>query len=257
MPEEDIFEDCRGIYGLRSIHLICSEEDPMSFRVVCLVYDESRVRALVFSSRTWEWHIGPWVEVSPTPQTDLEWLEEGMQANGFIFWVCVNLSSVITLNTTTMEFSVDELPECLTMIDQDVRYDAGETMDGAPCIVYVFGLTIVVLLRKADDGGVERWVQDRIVPLATPLSRLIEDLPQPGDLELNVAAIRKGFVYLATSDMYHDPQNPCWFLTLSLETMELEMLFQRTFDNQIYPYILPWPRTLVGDYGSFAHEVAP
>jgi hypothetical protein len=231
----------------------------MSFRVVCLVYDESRVRALVFSpSDTRGWHIGPWVEVSPTPQTDSEWLEEGMQANGlFIFWVCVDLKIVITLNTTTMEFSVDEFPQCLTAVDQDVSFDVGETMDGAPCIVYAVGLSIGVLLRKADDDGVEKWVQDRVVPLETQLARIIEDLPLPGDLQLNVAAIRNGFVYLATSDMYHEPQNPCWFLSLCLETMELEMLFQRTFDNQIYPYVLPWPRSLVGNYGRFALEVAP
>lgn len=259
MPDGDIFEDYRGIYGLRSIHLIYSDEDPMSFRVVCLVYDESRVRALVFSpSDTRGWHIGPWVEVSPTPQTDSEWLEEGMQANGlFIFWVCVDLKIVITLNTTTMEFSVDEFPQCLTAVDQDVSFDVGETMDGAPCIVYAVGLSIGVLLRKADDDGVEKWVQDRVVPLETQLARIIEDLPLPGDLQLNVAAIRNGFVYLATSDMYHEPQNPCWFLSLCLETMELEMLFQRTFDNQIYPYVLPWPRSLVGNYGRFALEVAP
>uniref|UniRef100_I1QB59 Uncharacterized protein n=1 Tax=Oryza glaberrima TaxID=4538 RepID=I1QB59_ORYGL len=53
-----------------------------------------------------------------------------------------------------------------------------------------------------------------------------------------VLAVRDSYAYLATSPMFHDPQSPCWFLFLCLETMKLERLFRRTFDNDVQPYIM-------------------
>ncbi|XP_047057197.1 uncharacterized protein LOC124663552 [Lolium rigidum] len=238
LSSEDILDDCRGCGVLVDPQFIYSEEDPSSFRVVWLAHDESRVRAAVFSSDTWEWRNLPW-----------------FQANGmFIYWVCNNRESIITLDTTTMDFSLSDLPHYLR--SRDVSFVIGETKDGAPCIVYAFELFVGVFLRTTDDTGVERWELGRVVDLGTRIQHVLGDLPDDLD-DMNVVAIRNGFVYLATSKMHHDPQNPCWFLSLCLETMELEMLFQRTFDGDVCPYVLSWPRSLVGNYGKFALEVAP
>ncbi|EEC71036.1 hypothetical protein OsI_02749 [Oryza sativa Indica Group] len=60
---------------------------------------------------------------------------------------------------------------------------------------------------------------------------------------LDVVAIKDGFVYLAATGM---------ILSLCLETRKLEKLFPMSFQFPLHPYIMAWPPTLVGNYGSFA-----
>jgi hypothetical protein len=172
----------------------------------------------------------------------------------YLYRVGNDSKRIIILDTTTMEFSLADLPRNLR--NPDVSFVIGETKDGVACIVYAVELTVGVFLLTKDDTGVQRWVLSRVVDLGTQIQHLLGDLPYAID-EVNVAAIRSGFVYLATSKMYHDPRTPCWFLCLCLETMELEKLFQRTFDGSVCPYVLSWPRSLVGNYGKFAIEAAP
>uniref|UniRef100_A0A0A9HE84 F-box protein AT5G49610-like beta-propeller domain-containing protein n=1 Tax=Arundo donax TaxID=35708 RepID=A0A0A9HE84_ARUDO len=262
---EDMFEDRRGHYAQLNSRLLFSDEDPTSFRVVLLAHDESRIRATVFSSETGEWSVLPWVDVpAPVSSDDNCWIqnEASMQANGFLYWVYEDRRHLISLDTGMMEFSVPELPPCL----RHCSFDVGETKDAAPCIVYSDQLSVGVLMHIRDNDGVERWMLDRVVPLGTELQRVLRgEMTDTNALnhlvddpsELNVLAVRDGYAYLATSLMYHDPQTPCWFLSLCLETMQLERLFRRTFDNAIHPYIMAWPPCLVGNYGSFAHEDAP
>jgi len=103
--------------------LLCSEEDPMSFRVVTVAHDKpsSRVQATVFSSDTGEWSVHPWVDVpplTPLPEPFKAWpLNSNMQANGMLCWAYNDLTQMLTLDTATMEFSVAELPRCVKALD--------------------------------------------------------------------------------------------------------------------------------------------
>ncbi|OEL37283.1 hypothetical protein BAE44_0001698 [Dichanthelium oligosanthes] len=56
-----------------------------------------------------------WVEVAASSGGDEHWIqsEGGMQANGFLYWVYEDRRYLVSLDTTTMEFRVTELPHCL------------------------------------------------------------------------------------------------------------------------------------------------
>ncbi|RLN23000.1 hypothetical protein C2845_PM07G14890 [Panicum miliaceum] len=262
---EDMFDDSRGHYAQLNPRLLFSDEDPTSFRVVLLVHDECRIRATVFSPDTWEWLVLPWVDVPASSGDDVCWIqqEDGMQANGFLYWVYEDKRYLVSLDTATMEFCVTELPHCL----RDSTFDIGETKDGATCIVYSDQLNVGVLMHTRDDDGVEKWVLDRVVPLDRELERVLRVGLDDGTVlnnlvadhnDLSVLAVQDGYVYLLSiSSMHNDPQTPCWFLSLCLESMRLERLFRRSFDNAVHPYIMAWPPSLVGNYGGFALQDAP
>ncbi|RCV26090.1 hypothetical protein SEVIR_5G224400v4 [Setaria viridis] len=234
--------------------LLCSDEDPLSFRVVLLAHDESRVRATFFSSDTNEWSILPWVNVPASSSRKKFWLlDSSMQSKGFLYWVYKNRKYMITLNTVTMEFSVDELPQLLK--NEHCSFVVGETSSGARCIVYAIDFCVGLLLRRTENGIIERWDLQWAARLDTQLDQVLGELISVYD-ELQVVAVRDGFAYLATSEKSDDTQTPSWFLSFCLQTMELEKLFQRTYDAGVYPYVMTWPPSLVGNYGSFALEDA-
>jgi hypothetical protein len=87
LGHKDAFDGYRGCPIELLSRLLYSDEDPMSFRVVQLVYDKSRVRATVLTSETWEWSILPWVDVPARPTHEDACLENdcGMQAKGFLY----------------------------------------------------------------------------------------------------------------------------------------------------------------------------
>ncbi|GJM93983.1 hypothetical protein PR202_ga10590 [Eleusine coracana subsp. coracana] len=213
------------------VHLITSDEDPMEFNLVWLIYEKSRVQVTVFASNTGSWCFLPWVGVAeraPQHDADKHWLCSGMQVDGILYWPFKNREHMLKLDTETMEFSVSELPPYLKG-QQDCKFFIGETKGREPCIVYCTGLNICVLKRKTDDGGVERWVLDGTVHY---------------EKKLRLVAIWDGFVYYVTSEMV---------LLLCLETMKIENLFPRSFRaHHLYPYIMAWPPSLVGNFRSFA-----
>ena len=92
-------------------------------------------------------------------------------------------------------------------------------------------------MNIADDDGVVRCVMHSVDYEA--------DANPPEDIDtLQAISIVDGFVYLVTSEMV---------LALCLETMKLEKLFPRSFRaRHFHPYIMAWPPSLVGNYGSFA-----
>ncbi|TVU34474.1 hypothetical protein EJB05_16309, partial [Eragrostis curvula] len=262
LGSEDLFEGRRGHYAQLNPRLLFSDEDPTSFRVVLLAHDESRVRANVFSSETGDWSVFPWVDVPASLDNDHSWLENdgGMQANGFLYWGYEDGRYLISLDTSTMEFSVTELPHYL----KQCTFHVGETKDGATCIVYSDKLNVGILMHTKDDDGVERWVLDRVVPLDRELERVLRDgLEDDSELfhlvdspsEVMVLAVQEGYAYLVIL-VTGDAQKPHWFMSLCLETMKLERLFRRTFDTDVHPYIMAWPSSLVGNYGCFALEDA-
>uniref|UniRef100_A0A0E0JKW5 F-box protein AT5G49610-like beta-propeller domain-containing protein n=1 Tax=Oryza punctata TaxID=4537 RepID=A0A0E0JKW5_ORYPU len=226
------------------VHLICSEEDPMSFQLIWHCHDQSRVQVSVFSNDTRDWCLLPWVDIevrasSPDVQQDgtKYWLMPGMQANGLIFWPFQNGKHMLMLDTGTMEFSVYEFP-IYSKVVQGCSFGVGETKDGIPCIVYVNGVTIVVLIRRFDKKqGVKKW-------------RFVDGVNYDDEADqvgtnggLDVVAIKDGFMYLAATGM---------ILSLCLETKKLEKLFPMSFRFPLHPYIMAWPPTLVGNYGRFA-----
>uniref|UniRef100_A0A0E0C4E1 F-box protein AT5G49610-like beta-propeller domain-containing protein n=1 Tax=Oryza meridionalis TaxID=40149 RepID=A0A0E0C4E1_9ORYZ len=223
------------------VHLISSEEDPMSFQLVWLCHDEFRVQVSVFSNDTRDWCFLPWVDIqervsSPdVPQDGTKfWLMSGMQANGLIFWPFQNGKHMLVLDTGTMEFSVYEFPIYSKLV-QGCSFGVGETKDGIPCIVYVNGATIVVLIRRFDKKqGVQRW---RFVD-SVNCDDEADQLGINGGLD--VVAIKDGFVYLAATGM---------ILSLCLETRKLEKLFPMGFQFPLHPYIMAWPPTLVKSDG--------
>ncbi|PUZ55923.1 hypothetical protein GQ55_5G252300 [Panicum hallii var. hallii] len=176
--------------------LLCSEEDPKSFRVVIVAHAKpSRVRATVFSSDTGEWSVHPWVDVPPTPLPErfkLWLLNSNMQANGMLRWAYNDLTHMLTLDTATMESSVAELPQCVKA--RECSFVVGETIDGTPCVVYAMKFRVCLFLQTMDGDGVKSqgWL-----------------------------------CILATSLRYRFDTNLSWVLSLCLETMQLEKLFQR------------------------------
>jgi hypothetical protein len=221
-------------------HLLSSDEDPMSFQLVWLLYCKSKVQAVVFSSDTGDWFFHPWVDIKEralSNDADRHWLQSGMRSNDTLYWAFTNLEHMLKLDTATMEFSVSVLPPYLKG-QQGWRFVVGETKDGALCIVFCMLWGIFVLMNRTDDDGVERWVLCSVNSEA-------DANPPPDNIDtLQAISIVDGFVYLVTSEMV---------LALCLETMKLEKLFPRSFRAcHFHPYIMAWPASLVGNYGSFA-----
>jgi hypothetical protein len=219
------------------VHLISSEEEPMSFRLVWLSYNESQVQVAVFSSNTSDWFFHPWVDIAERdlPHNAAEdWLYFGSLSNGMLYWPFRNLEHMLKLDNNTMEFSVLELPPYL---EQCYSFVVGETKDGALCIVSCNGWSIDVLRYAVDDNGVGRWIS-----VGGILYDAEAKAPANADM-LHFVTIKDGFAYHVASEM---------ILSLCLETMEIQKLFPKSFHgNHFHPYIMAWP-PLVGNYGSFA-----
>ncbi|PWZ32132.1 hypothetical protein Zm00014a_038005 [Zea mays] len=239
----DALEGRRGTFFDLNGYLLCSEEDPASFRVVLIAHDESRVRATVFSSDTCEWQIHPWVDVPGPPRGSESWLLKcTMQSNGFLYMVYKNDGYMVTLNTATMEFSAEELPQLLK--NERCSFSAGETINGAPCIVYAIGFTVGVMLSRTDVDGTKKWMLDRVTRFRWNQKCMYDGLL--------VLAVRDGFAYLATSNKTCFFANSSWFWSLCLQTMKVENAFQRTYGTVAYPYVMAWPPCLVGNNGRSA-----
>ncbi|CAO2208604.1 unnamed protein product [Urochloa humidicola] len=248
---EDTLEGNRTYGVVHRACLLCSNEDPTSFRVVIIAHDKSRVRATVFSSATGEWSLRPWKHIPARPRRGRGkwWIQSSnMQANGFLYWVSKTRKYMVTLDTATMDFSVHELP--IFLQNQHCTFVVGEMKNDKACIIYAINFTVGVLFRRTESDGVDRWVLDRVELLETQLVQLLGELMENYN-EVQVVAVRDGFAYLATSEKLSDSGAPSWFLSLCLETMILEKLFQRTRDSSVHPYIMPWPPSLVGNYGRF------
>nr|CAB3477551.1 unnamed protein product [Digitaria exilis] len=243
--------------------LLCSEENPKSFRVVIIAHDKPslQVRATVFSSDTGDWSILPWVDVLPIhpPMEYKPWLlNSNMRAKGLLYWVYSNRKHMLTLDTATMDFSVAELPKLV--MSRECSFAAGETIDGRPCVVYALKLGVCLFFQRIDEDGVKRWLMDKPTSLGTQLDAIFGKLKDKYS-ELKVMAVSDGFAYLATSMRYHCAYatTPSWVLSLCLETMKLEKLFQRPyeFESCVHPYVMSWPLSLVGNYGRFALKDSP
>ncbi|TVT99784.1 hypothetical protein EJB05_54825, partial [Eragrostis curvula] len=245
-PKSDISAEQRGKLFSLDPHLLSSDEDPMSFRLVWLFHDAFRVRAVVFASDTWDWHVLPWTEVTarmpPLQQEEeeddddrAEWLQHGTQANGLVHLPFTYLDLVLTLDTKTMEFSVWELPPPLCSTPRSLV--VGETKDGTPCIVRASGFSITVWMRRG--GADENWEYFKDSLFYNEEPELLGHVCRTTDMTL-----MNGFVYLVTTES---------ILSLCLKTWNLDKLFPCSYGGEIYPSFMAWPPSLVGNYGSFAN----
>uniref|UniRef100_M8BEX6 F-box protein AT5G49610-like beta-propeller domain-containing protein n=1 Tax=Aegilops tauschii TaxID=37682 RepID=M8BEX6_AEGTA len=235
-------------FGFLGFHLLSSEENPWSLRVVCVCADVSRVRAAVFSSETWDWAIHPWVEIGG--DNSLKY-NAGMLVDGSVYWPFHGEHRMIRINTATMEVINVDLP--LQVDVESCNYNAGETRDGQLCIVYAADdFHLHVWIRGVDGDGIGIWVPQNILSLSAEIGRVTR-----GWLgHLRVVQVRSGYVYLSMKCITPVGILRCWFLSLSLETMKIESLIHGTFGDSAYPYIMAWPPCLIcHDGSSTGHEV--
>ncbi|XP_047076338.1 uncharacterized protein LOC124686433 [Lolium rigidum] len=241
-PPDQLFDDSHGDATYLESHILSSSEDTAQpLRLVYTCHDESRARAAVFSSDIRQWQIFPWSEpVAPQPE-DQHWLKVGTMVNGFVYWIHANEAYIFVLNTATLEFSQMDLPQAL--VGRDFMFRVGENKDGELCIVCALEFDLFAWVWRADLDGTKMWVFDKRFPLETIVEFTDGTLEEHG--ELRVVAIVGGYVYFSTNETFEDPLYPCWFLSLCMETLEVDTIFQKRFDSHIYPYIMAWPPSLI------------
>ncbi|TVU06194.1 hypothetical protein EJB05_49393, partial [Eragrostis curvula] len=230
--------------------LLCSGDEArhrgLSFRVVSLCHDKSRLRAAVFSSAAKEWQILPWSEPMPKqPASGKYWLLSGKQVNGLMCWSHDKHSYMVLLDSLTWQFSCIDLPE--TLKGQGHLYRAGGTKDGKLCIVAAIEFTLLVWFRRADAAnGAERWMLEAVIPLEDAVLQATKGTREDHG-SLHVLDILDGIVYLSTWETFRDATLPCWYLSFCLETRKLEKLIYTKTDGWAYPYIMAWPTSLIGN----------
>lgn len=239
-PPGEFFDGC---VKCLDFHILSREEDDGVFRVIHACHDDSRARAAVFSSDTKAWQVFPWSKALRKPQSaeKKHWLTAGKIVNGFVYWIYLDEASMLLLNTTTLQFSRMRLPPYLK--GQTHMFRVGKTKDGGLCIVVAIGFKLYVWLRKIRDDGVEKWVKGPLFDLDDIVEETGGTLEEHA--EFKVVAVVDGVVYFSTYETFEDARFPCWFLSLDLETSDIDLLFQKRYDSHPHPYIMPWPRSLV------------
>jgi hypothetical protein len=243
-PPDDISRGYGGKFCYTNYFLVYSDQSTGSFRVVSSCHDKSRVRASVFSSDTREWQILPWSGIAPAqPSGNNHWLMGGTQVNGKLYWPHTKQAYMVVLDTATLQFSCMDLLEHLK--GHGYLYELGATKDGKLCIVSVAGFTLITWFRRADASGAEEWMLHNVIRLEGEILQAT-NIPEDELYEhrLKVFAVLDGIVYMSIDGEHILPS---WFLSFCLETRKLEKLFQKTFDNCVYPYIMGWPPFLIGN----------
>ena len=164
----------------------------------------------------------------------------GKLVNGFIYWTQASGATARVLNTATLQFSRIDLPP---HIEGQGALTAGETKDGKLCMVCTVKLTLVVWFWGSDDDGFERWMLDKQFPLEQAVGEHMFYF-RGNHVVLKILAIQNGFVYLSAYCEV-DPKLPGWFLSFCLETAKLNKLCPILHTDNMFPYIMAWPPSLV------------
>uniref|UniRef100_A0ACD5WJW7 Uncharacterized protein n=1 Tax=Avena sativa TaxID=4498 RepID=A0ACD5WJW7_AVESA len=209
-------------FAVLGFHLLCSEESPWSFRVACVCSDRHRVRVAVFSSETWKWAIRPWVDVGGN--CSLKYMA-GTLVGGSIFWPYQGEARMIRIDTATMDITFVDLPPLVEVAGQN--FAVGETRNGELCIIYELGFFLHVWTRRSVDGT---------------------------ELDLKIVQVRSGLVHLSSTCITHAGTLHGWLFSLPLDTIELELLLEGSFDGDAHLYNMAWPPSLVRDDESIGHE---
>ncbi|XP_044377328.1 uncharacterized protein [Triticum aestivum] len=246
---DDVADGSLRDFAFLGFHLLTSDENPRSFRVVCLCADVSRVRAAVFSSETSDWAVHPWVEIGG--DNSLKY-GAGTLVDGSVYWPFYGEGRIIRINTATMDVSSLDLPSHTTIDYWQDDFMVGDTKDGELCIAHASDdFLLHVWIRSVGSDGIGIWARQNIVSCSAEIDRVTRGL----EGQVRVVQVRSGCVYFSMTRMTLAGTQRTWFFYLSLETMEIELLIHGTFDDSAFPYHMAWPPCLIGDDGSTGHEV--
>ncbi|XBH71888.1 hypothetical protein VPH35_099282 [Triticum aestivum] len=230
--------------------IIFSEDDQMSFRVVCVRRRRRRrrtmVRFSVFSSDSREWQGFSWVDTS-MPQAGDDGGDKCMlssytatpvdECDRLVYWKHKNQAYIVVLNAGTLQLSRMDGKDT-----DSIEFELGPTKDGELCMAFTdqFGANegmLAVWFWRADGGGVDKWMPHKIFPLNkfVDLSMCSEEYY---DVTAQVIRVIDGFVYLSVYYLY----TKC-FLSFCLETEKVNKLFD--YGLGVHPYIMSWPASLV------------
>ncbi|CAM0958327.1 unnamed protein product [Alopecurus aequalis] len=233
-------------FGLLGCHLQSSDENPWSFRVICVCADHHRVRAAIFSLETSGWVIQPWVDIGGDNSLKFN---AGSLVDGSIYWPYHWEGRMIRINTSTLDVTAVDLPGQLEV--DGYNFKAGETKVGQLCIVYQSGLFLHVWVRVVDSDGTEVWLLQSVVSFDAEIDRITQGMRG----SIRIVKVRSGYVYLSMTCMTPAGRLHSSFFSLSLESSELELLIEGQFgDKLVYPYIMAWPPSLVADDGSIGDD---
>ncbi|XP_044401783.1 uncharacterized protein [Triticum aestivum] len=232
-------------------HITVSEEDPRSFRLVCVRCRRRRRRTLarfsVFSSDSREWQSFPWVDTStPTPQLSSSSSTSTNNAltNGCVYWKHRNQVYVVVLNTATLRMCRMDLPP--NMKEDCTEFRLGQTKDGYLCMAYkdhpdANKEVLSVCCWSADGDGTNRLMTHKVFPKSTFVDAAM--CSTEDDVMMEVSAVIDGFVFLSIN---YARWNEC-LVSFCLETENVNKLIGHTYYCGMHPYIMPWPPSLVGN----------
>jgi hypothetical protein len=225
-------ESHAGVHDFLEFHTLPADrEDQKPSRVVCVHND----RVAVFSSHAMEWRVLP---EPGSPLLQGHRYTMSTVVNGFVCWLYQDC--ILALNTSTFQFSLVYLPPLLNS-----NFNIGRTKDGDLCMVDVQECKLSVWLWTADAEGVHRFMLHKTFQLHTSVEeitkRSVEDIADVGS---QLIIVIDGFVYLSVVYGGGDPQS--WFLSVCLETAEVNFLFKTTSCSYCFdPYIMAWPPSLI------------
>ncbi|XP_047043552.1 uncharacterized protein LOC124647700 [Lolium rigidum] len=234
-PPDEVFSGDPE-YTEAEFHMIPSEADDRSFRVLCVPKEDGGKQIAVFSPNTMEW------QISPTPWSLQDAGNVELVRNGLVYWASSDQDEdqdddhyIPVLDTATLQFSQTHLPIGPSGV-------LGETNDGKLCLarMHYDNLELMVWVLRAGRDGVDKWRKNRTFQMVDAMDKLtlniIDECPS-----LNVVTIDRGVVYLTI----HQKEPPNWLLSFCIETRELQKLCRITRSEFCYPYIMAWPPSLV------------
>ncbi|KAL6656757.1 hypothetical protein ACP70R_004537 [Stipagrostis hirtigluma subsp. patula] len=190
------------------------EEDPASFRVICIAVSRARLIAFVFSSADGGWCAFPcqdWSNVAMNTGADLDFqLSWRYMVGGCLYWRVAWTNWLLVLDMRCMEFSFSEIPT-----DSLLTYCSAVAApeDGRPELFSIRD-NALYSTKQSDTGGANEWQSMEKVPVKLPW-----------DYGFIVAGATEKYLLLqgsGTSCGSYPPRVPMEYFSLELKTMQLQ-----------------------------------
>jgi hypothetical protein len=176
----------------------------------------------------------------------------GTLVGGSVFWPYHGEARMVRIHTATMDVSFVDLPPGVHKSGHNIGI--GETKSGELCIVYASDFTLHVWIRRPSMDGTEIWAPPTVLQLDEHIDQLTHASVLDMQLHLKIVQVSPGLVHFSATCTTHIGTLRCWFFSLSLETMVLDLLLQGSFDGVAHLYNMGWPPCLVGDAENTGHE---